>query len=308
MAKKKLKCEICSSIIKGRGAKRFCSKYCRNKGHSKYFESKRVPNVRHCHNELCDKEITEKRSHYCSEVCRRKSSGNRFKHIDCIECGSPLTGNKMKFCSNPCRAKYSHKNSEALKESARVNLASASSHPNSLKARSETMKRVASERVKFWKENPEEWDKHFKTMQEGKLNGGNKINKGLRSVPVTYVCRKGRFINLRSILELRFAIQADNNGWDWEYEPDLLKEGDGHCIPDFWVEDENCYYEVKPHSAPEIVERYKSVAEQNDVVIEIFTKEDVDKSIKLVRLNKGDHYIYEHCMNSEGKNEVSYST
>lgn len=288
--KKNNKCEICNSIITGRGAKRFCSIECRNKGHSLYFEEKRVdkPEGRPCNNPKCDNRVTKRRVHYCSNRCKRSDPRNRFVHLDCVECGKELIKSQKEFCSCKCRAVYNHRTNDNYKESRKRNFALANSHPNSLKARSETLKKFNAERIQFWKENPEEWEKHFRKMEEGKLNGGNKINKGCRSIPVTYIDRKGRTTNFKSILELKFAIQADLKGWDWEYERDILKEGDGHCIPDFWVENEECYYEVKPHAGEEYLIRYRLVADQNDVVIDLFTKEDIKIDLEIPRLNKGD--------------------
>ncbi len=53
----------------------------------------------------------------------------------------------------------------------------------------------------------------------------------------------------RSRLEARWAVFFDACGIEWEYEPEGLMLNDGTCyLPDFYLSDFNCYFEVKRKS------------------------------------------------------------
>jgi hypothetical protein len=59
----------------------------------------------------------------------------------------------------------------------------------------------------------------------------------------------------RSRLEARWAIFFDACGIEWEYEPEGLILSDGtYYLPDFYLLDFNCYFEVKRKSMKEDAE------------------------------------------------------
>ena len=50
----------------------------------------------------------------------------------------------------------------------------------------------------------------------------------------------------RSRLEARWAVFFDNLGIQWEYEPEGIVLSDGtHYLPDFYLPDFHCFFEVK---------------------------------------------------------------
>lgn len=78
-------------------------------------------------------------------------------------------------------------------------------------------------------------------------------------------------ILFRSRLEARWAVLFDELGLTWAYEPEGIDLGaTGWYLPDFWINDVNCYFEVKPKeaSAEEVSKVYHlSVQSKNPVVL-----------------------------------------
>lgn len=50
---------------------------------------------------------------------------------------------------------------------------------------------------------------------------------------------------LRSSWELSLAEYFDSKGYTWDYEPESFETSYGFYTPDFWVNELNCYFEVK---------------------------------------------------------------
>lgn len=50
----------------------------------------------------------------------------------------------------------------------------------------------------------------------------------------------------RSRLEARWAIFFDALGVKWEYEPEGYTDGETMYLPDFWLPEFDCFWEVKP--------------------------------------------------------------
>lgn len=64
---------------------------------------------------------------------------------------------------------------------------------------------------------------------------------GLKAIETEY---KG--YRFRSRLEARWAVFFDAIGLRWEYEPEGIVLNDGtHYLPDFFLPDFHCYFEVK---------------------------------------------------------------
>ncbi len=50
----------------------------------------------------------------------------------------------------------------------------------------------------------------------------------------------------RSRLEARWAVFFDALEVPWEFEPEAFGDGEKGYLPDFWLPNQNCYFEVKP--------------------------------------------------------------
>jgi hypothetical protein len=55
-----------------------------------------------------------------------------------------------------------------------------------------------------------------------------------------------RGFRFRSRLEARWARLFDIIGWAWKYEVDYFTDGRQEYVPDFWLPDRDCFWEVKP--------------------------------------------------------------
>jgi len=64
----------------------------------------------------------------------------------------------------------------------------------------------------------------------------------------------------RSRLEARWAVFFDTLGINWEYEPEGYKLKSGNYLPDFWLPDQDCWFEVKGDT-PHYLQREKDLAE-----------------------------------------------
>lgn len=54
-----------------------------------------------------------------------------------------------------------------------------------------------------------------------------------------------RNIRFRSRLEARWAVLFDEWGKRWEFEPEGYSDGRTRYLPDFWLPDMDCFWEVK---------------------------------------------------------------
>jgi hypothetical protein len=54
-------------------------------------------------------------------------------------------------------------------------------------------------------------------------------------------------IKFRSSWEISLAKYFDSLSYNWKYEPEAFETSVGFYTPDFWVEDLQCYFEVKGH-------------------------------------------------------------
>lgn len=74
----------------------------------------------------------------------------------------------------------------------------------------------------------------------------------------------------RSRLEARWAVFFDAMGIEWEYEPEGIVLYDGtYYLPDFFLCDFNCYFEVKRKSI-------RGTSEENEAISKIQTGKDCD--------------------------------
>lgn len=69
----------------------------------------------------------------------------------------------------------------------------------------------------------------------------------------------------RSRLETRWAIFFDSLGIEWEYEPEGIVLNNGKCyLPDFYLINFNCYFEVKRKGIKNTREGQEAVAKISD--------------------------------------------
>src|SRR4051812_32349707 len=61
------------------------------------------------------------------------------------------------------------------------------------------------------------------------------------AIPTTY-----HGIRFRSRLEARWAVLFDRVKWVWEHEPEGYTDGTTTYLPDFWLPEKDCFWEVKP--------------------------------------------------------------
>lgn len=82
---------------------------------------------------------------------------------------------------------------------------------------------------------------------EGIFRGANSGRFGRPpSHPEIYLYEhKGIELKLRSSWELNVAQYLDNQGLDWDYEPERFNLGDMTYVPDFRLNDAECFWEVK---------------------------------------------------------------
>lgn len=69
------------------------------------------------------------------------------------------------------------------------------------------------------------------------------LDRSIRPIETTY-----NGIRFRSRLEARWAIFMDALSIKWEYEPEGFTDGNLSYLPDFWLPELKCYFEVKPNS------------------------------------------------------------
>jgi hypothetical protein len=67
------------------------------------------------------------------------------------------------------------------------------------------------------------------------------VNRPIRAIPTVY-----RGIRFRSRLAARWAIFFDTAGIRWVSEPQPFSDGETAYLPDFWLPDQGCYFEVQP--------------------------------------------------------------
>lgn len=69
----------------------------------------------------------------------------------------------------------------------------------------------------------------------------------------------------RSRLEARWAVFFDKIGIPWEYEPEgLILSGNKYYLPDFYLPEFHCYFEVKPIHLLKDNEGYKAIDKISD--------------------------------------------
>ncbi len=62
----------------------------------------------------------------------------------------------------------------------------------------------------------------------------------VQALPTTY-----EGVQFRSRIEARWAVFFDHLGVRWDYEPEGFALPSGNYLPDFWLPDQDCYFEVK---------------------------------------------------------------
>lgn len=145
------------------------------------------------------------------------------------------------------------------------------------KQNSEKFKQAGRDTLNRLRKDPDFQKAHSKAAAERARRYG--IASCRRSIPVRYRDRKGREFRFRSILECKFALLADLNGQDWDYEPVSFPYWrDGrirHYIPDFWVQELGEYVECKGYKTQGVTKQLSAVmAENPQISIRLWTAKD----------------------------------
>lgn len=92
-------------------------------------------------------------------------------------------------------------------------------------------------------------------------------------------------MKLRSSWELAFAQYLDSNNYSWRYEPEAFETSYGFYTPDFWVDELNCYFEVKGYFRDEIAKgKFEEFSKTYNTVLADL---DYFKSIGFQRVKSG---------------------
>jgi len=165
------------------------------------------------------------------------------------------------------------------------------------KLNSEKFKQAGRDTLSRFRNDPEFQRKRSKGLAEAARRLG--IASCRRSIPVNYRDRKGREFRFRSITECRFALLADLQGLDWNYEPISLpyswKGRVRHYNPDFWVEQWREYVEVKGYETRGVVKQLEAVlAENPQITVRLWTRGDLDQcEAPEIRVSGKDMILFE---------------
>ena len=197
-------------------------------------EVKSIPRTcKHCGGGFLSsrKRVRANKANYCSTRCGSKAyhSARSAKHI-CYVCGVQFQRAPRlfrlcshKFCSSKCYGAY----------------------------RSQTL--VGSKSTNFkshWVDcdfcgkqilRPECFIK-IKNYCSQSCDSTNRIKNRIR-----YFSKRQEYggVTYRSSWEAGFARWLDNSGLKWQYEPEAFNVGGRWYVPDFWIEEWGCFWEIK---------------------------------------------------------------
>lgn len=156
---------------------------------------------------------------YCSELCQARKE-KRF----CIVCGGPAlrrASHDRTFCSVRCKVADQTKKGR---------------HPWQLVSR----ECRSAKAKKQWQTNERF---RIKMLEVNSLNGVKSANTWKR---IEFVDGGGRRWTMKSSWEVEFARELDRRGFEWAYEPQVLRLSDGRrYVPDFFVPELDSFVEVK---------------------------------------------------------------
>lgn len=212
----------------------------------------------------------------------------------CINCNNPTKNNK--FCNIKCRDVY-WKNTDYFKIN-RLNckvcgcyiskhnphkIEDCKKHIEKIKIANTGKKRSEESRLKYGKTSSERMklDKYRKIALEN-INNWNKRNnngKGKNNPNYGKGCHRSKRykyknIMFRSTWEAFFAKFLDKFNLTWKYEPKRFefKLLDKTYLPDFFVEEWNCYVEIKGRYTQDCINKidcfYQEYPDENLIVID----------------------------------------
>lgn len=90
---------------------------------------------------------------------------------------------------------------------------------------------------------------------------------------------------LRSSWELAFAQYLDNKGYIWIYEPESFGTAHGFYTPDFWVNELNCYFEIKGYFRDkDAEEKFKEFSKNHNIIL---ANKEYLLSLGFIRIKSG---------------------
>lgn len=239
-------CKVCKVNFNG-NFKDFCSITCEDKySETHKFEIKQCKN---CNNEF---KSFNKKKQYCSLDCGREfNKKNNMKELTCEYCGNKFkTIHNSRFCSTRCSSKHF---APIIGFGSKIRPKEVWNKDMKNCFNEETLKKIS--------------DKITLSIIEGRKNKDNWSGAGFRDDLGHY---------LRSKWEANFAriILFENKTYEFEKKRFQLSNGT-YYIPDFYVIEENCFYEIKGYFIDDA--KYK---------FELFKKEYPHIKIKLIYHNE----------------------
>ena len=218
--------------------------------------------------------------------------------IDCVNCKKNVFNRQgSQFCSRSCASKWYMKNSEAVQKT--IENLTHNQNIDKIEKICKICKKTYSvirsrdKKSKFcsasckslfiWNQNKDIMiSRSAETCRRGTKTGIARSlkyletmgNKDFRPYKV-FVDRKSRKLYFRSTYEIIFVQQyLDAKELNWVYEPKKFSTSEGIYMPDFYLPDENIWYEVKGHffrGAREKIEAFKK--EYPNIKISVLTRE-----------------------------------
>lgn len=239
-------CKVCKAKFNGT-FKDFCSIKCEDTySETHRFEIKKCAN---CNNEF---KSFHKNKKHCSFDCKREfNKKNSIKELICEYCGNTFkTVHNSRFCSTSCSSKHF---APITGFGSKIRPKEVWNKDMKNCFNEETLKKIS--------------DKITLSIIEGRKNKDNWSGAGFRDDLGHY---------LRSKWEANFAriILFENKTYEFEKKRFLLSNGT-YYIPDFYVIEEHCFYEIKGYFIDDA--KYK---------FELFKKEYPHIKIKLIYHNE----------------------
>ena len=126
-----------------------------------------------------------------------------------------------------------------------------------------------------------------------------------RSLPTLY-----RGIQFRSRIEARWAVVFDFFDLQWEYEPEHYELPIGNYLPDFWLQNQDCWVEIKgPHPTEMEEAKARGLARKSQKAVYIFCcgipTIGPDGAPTLFQCN-GDLWAHGYRYNPDGSDEMGW--
>lgn len=198
---------------------------------------------------------------YCSRDCCNKDKGFVIGgdkiEITCMNCGnhklvkrSEYERGQHRYCSKSCAAKHKPSPTQFKKTwFGRVckvcGIFFYKKYPSIMTCSEECWHKLQSESLKNGGKNKGENNPFFGKTHTPDVRKVMSTKRSLQDPKYSPTKTEYNGIIFRSKLESRFAKCLDNLGYTWSYEPARFILDLGSYTPDFYVDDLDCWFEVK---------------------------------------------------------------